>query len=153
MKLHELSHAIADLQVVLQLDPTFAKAYRKCALIYEEQEQNDKSLEYYGKAIELNHGYIGAYNDRAMLYPPICMLFLFYIRYVNLGKLESALQDITKTIDIDPTDDMSWNNRAGVYSKMGQHFSAIENATHAITLNPSNANAYHSPIRLFTYFP
>ena len=52
--------------------------------------------------------------------------------YYDIGKYELAVSDYTKSLEIDPTDDMAYNNRGNAYVAIGKEKQAISDYTNAI---------------------
>jgi len=70
--------------------------------------------------------------------------------YKNLGntalkehKLQEAIDNYTKAIELDPTDAVFYANRAHVEIQIEQYGSAIIDSSKSIELNPSYAKAYY----------
>jgi tetratricopeptide (TPR) repeat protein len=59
-----------------------------------------------------------------------------------LGKLDKAIMDFSKVIDLMPDYSLAYFNRGVVYSKKGNKKRSIEDYTKAIELNPDFAQAY-----------
>jgi tetratricopeptide (TPR) repeat protein len=62
--------------------------------------------------------------------------------YADQGKLDEAIQELTKAITLNPKDAESYRVRGFTYDIQGKLDEAIQDFTHVITLNPKNAEAY-----------
>lgn len=60
------------------------------------------------------------------------------------GQYTRAITYYNKAIEINPGNDMAYNNRCGAYYKKGQPDKAITDCTNAIEINPRNAMAYNN---------
>ena len=62
--------------------------------------------------------------------------------FINAYEFEKAIECYTKAIQHDPHNAIYFSNRAVTYSKIGEHFKALEDAKESIKLNPSYYKAY-----------
>jgi Flp pilus assembly protein TadD len=67
----------------------------------------------------------------------------------RVGRLQEAIDDFTKAIQLDPTNEQAYKWRGFAYRSMGQHEQAIADFNQAILLNPKDSRAYSQ--RAFTY--
>ncbi|KAJ6574632.1 hypothetical protein B0H19DRAFT_1254311 [Mycena capillaripes] len=56
---------------------------------------------------------------------------------------DKAIESYTQAIAADPTNAIYYSNRAAAYSSKGDHLSAVNDAEHAITIDPKFVKAYH----------
>lgn len=73
--------------------------------------------------------------------------FGYYSRgvvYDESSRLDQALSDYNRSIELNPKFYKSFNNRAAVRGKKGDLQGALEDATNAIQLNPGFASAYNN---------
>lgn len=68
----------------------------------------------------------------------------FYYAYIldQLGRLEEAIQYYDQAIELNPKDEVSYNNKAYLLNKLNRHAEALEWINQAIALNPASAHAY-----------
>ena len=100
------------------------------ATISEEKEQEyEKAIGHYTKAIKSKPDLTNAYNNRG-------------VAYGKKGKFDKAIQDFNKTIDLNPQDANTYYNRGNAYNVKGDVDAAIQDYTKAINLNPQHAKAY-----------
>lgn len=92
---------------------------------------DQKKIEFYTKAIELNPNYALAYHNRANVYN-------------ELKERQKALTDYNKAIELNPDYANSYNNRGTVYEKLGETDKAIADYNKAIEINPNLANGYNN---------
>jgi len=98
-----------------------ARLYNSEGLRYSALGNNDKAIEAYNKAIELNPQYQQAYRNRA-------------IQYIRKGNDYAALQDANKAIMLKPNDGDNYCTRGDVYNMQGNYEAAINDFTKAIEL-------------------
>ncbi len=93
--------------------------------------KHDFDIIRYTKAIELNPGDFGAYNNRG-------------IAYQKRGDTELSIRDFSKAIELNPAFVQAYINRGNVYQETGQYESSITDVTRAIELQPWNSMAYNN---------
>lgn len=81
-------------------------AYYNRGVAYYNKRQDDKAVEDYNKAIELDPNYANAYNNRGLI-------------YYNKGEYDMAIEDFNKAIKLNLTFALAWNNRGNAYTKKG----------------------------------
>ncbi|GHU98537.1 hypothetical protein FACS1894159_01140 [Bacteroidia bacterium] len=64
--------------------------------------------------------------------------------FASNGDFNSAIENYSKAIEIDPTDAMAYNNRGNAKSDLGDKEAAIEDYDKAIEINPNLAEAYNN---------
>ena len=86
-----------------------------------DEEDSEKKIEYLSKAIELNPEYTGAYLARAN-------------EYFNKKKLDFALNDFTKVIELDTTliGQASLEKRASIYVEKKEYKEALKDYNRAL---------------------
>ena len=75
------------------------------------------------------HPHFGLFNNRGIA------------RY-DLGKMEAAIDDYDRAIELNPEDATAYNNRGFARSDLGDLAAAIDDFDRAIALNPEDATAY-----------
>ena len=60
------------------------------------------------------------------------------------GRLDKAIEDYTKAIELNPQHANAYHNRGLAWSKKGDRDKAIEDYNKAIELNPQYADAYNN---------
>ena len=102
------------------------------ATISEEKEQEyEKVIGHYTKAIRLKPDLAEAYNNRG-------------VAYEQKGDVDEAIQDYTKAIEVNPQHANAYTNRGAAYEQKGDVDEAIQDYTKAIEVNPQHANAYYN---------
>ncbi|KAH6824900.1 tetraticopeptide domain-containing thioredoxin [Perilla frutescens var. hirtella] len=66
------------------------------------------------------------------------------IEAISEGKLDEAIENLTKAIMLNPTSAIMYATRASVYIKMKKPNAAIRDATAALEINPDSAKGYKS---------
>lgn len=81
--------------------------------------------------------------------------FAYYTRSIlwgNLGKWDKAIDDITKSIEINPNDAESFKTRAEMYVNTKHYEEAIDDVNHALTID-SNTDVTDLMIKLIEAVP
>lgn len=93
-------HKIAMYQELLQINPRRPEIYTKLGMIYGKEKNNyPVAIEYYKRAISLNHSYLEAYKGLGL-------------SYALSGNFEEAFHWLEEAVEINPSD-------AGIYQIMG----------------------------------
>lgn len=108
-----------------------ADSYFKIAERKYNSKDYEKAVEYYTKAIEIDHDYLNAYLRRA---------FIFGI----LGKYEQAVADYTKVISLQPDKKWAYISRGSARNKLGQYKMAIKDFNRALKHDPKNQEALNN---------
>uniref|UniRef100_A0A0D9VB05 STI1 domain-containing protein n=1 Tax=Leersia perrieri TaxID=77586 RepID=A0A0D9VB05_9ORYZ len=110
------------------------------------EENRDASQEAKSKAME-------AMSEGSLLSPPrwpylisSCVLLVYLIpqslcHYLS-GKLEEAIEHLTKAILLNPLSAIMYGTRASVFIKMKKPVAAIRDANAALEINPDSAKGY-----------
>ena len=69
--------------------------------------------------------------------------------YHTLGQYEKAINDYSKTLEINPTFLKVYLNRGGIYFVLNEYDRAINDYTQALKINPDYYNAYYSRAVVF----
>lgn len=108
----------------LNENPNSSEAYNKLGVLIFKYEKNSKlALEHFTKAIELNHQYVEALNNRAAI-------------YTFINNLELALLDLDMSIIIDENNSISYNNRGVIKRKQKKINDSIDDFSKALIINP-----------------
>lgn len=126
------SEAIADYSMALQLGTENFAAYTNRAIAYRKTREYFNALADYTEALRLpstpkRQAY--AYSGRASVYE-------------SLGRMEKAVADLSKAIDLQPDDPDLYRSRALDYEQLDDWLKAIADLTKEIDLSPDNATAY-----------
>ncbi|GCL58160.1 tetratricopeptide repeat protein [Microcystis aeruginosa] len=148
-----------------QPNSTTAETYFKQGEDYRNNNQYDKAIAAYTKAIEINPQYAEAYKNRGIVYhnlkeydkaikdynkaieinPQYADAYNGRgIVYYNLKDYEKAMADYNKAIEINPQLFQAYNNRGNVYSDLKEYDKAIKDFNKAIEINPQYAYAYNN---------
>ena len=71
--------------------------------------------------------------------------------YADRGKLNEAIAEYTKAIELKPNFVEAYNNRASVYTEMGEYDKAITDCTKAIELDPQSTIPYYNRSIAYLY--
>ena len=124
--------AIKDFDLYIEkIDPYDSYAYNNRGVAYLRYKQNERAVENFNKAIELNPNHARSYNNRGIVNH-------------NLKQYERAIEDYNKAIELDPEDAYFYSNRGVAYRRIGDFNRALEDYNKAIELNPKEASAYNN---------
>ena len=140
-KMGDLKNALIDFNNVLEIDPSYVKAINIIGLIYEEQGKTENAIETYNSGISLHKEYPLAaaycYRNRADL-------------HVKNGNYEAALDDYTKSIELDPKNPKRYSKRASFYQQYTKkHNEALIDLSAAIQLEPTDPDNFYNRGRHF----
>ncbi|MBE9592380.1 MAG: tetratricopeptide repeat protein, partial [Proteobacteria bacterium] len=118
-------------EIIERVRVNMAVSYNNRGNAYYELKKQEKAIEDYNKAIELNPEDAMAYNNRGAA-------------YAKLKKQEKAIEAYNKAIELNPEDATAYNNRGTTYYELKKQEKAIEDYNKAIELNPGYAMAYNN---------
>ena len=122
--------ALPDYQRAIELDPNFAMAYARLGTVYSNLDQTQLSEQKRQKAFEL--------RDRASEREKLYITSHYYADSGQLDKGITALELYRQTY---PRDSVPYNNLANIYNQLGQFDNALENARHAVEIDPDMVSA------------
>jgi len=125
--------AVPDYQHAIEVDPNFAMAYARLGTVYMNMGQDELSVKNREKAFEL--------RDRASEREKLYITSHYYADSGQLNKGIAALELYRQTY---PHDSIPFINLANLYNQLGQFDNALENAKHAIEIDPDAASAYEN---------
>jgi serine/threonine protein kinase/tetratricopeptide (TPR) repeat protein len=132
-KFHD-TEAIPYLKRAVELDPNFASAYATLAICYNNNGENDRSLQFFRKAYDL--------RDRASEREKFYILSHYYGEAT--GQIDKAIEIYEQWIRTYPRDTIPYDNLALAYSQIGQHEKALNAASEALRLDPKDSYAYQN---------
>jgi eukaryotic-like serine/threonine-protein kinase len=127
--------AIPNYQHAIEIDPNFAMAYARLGAVYSNLGQTELSEQNRQKAFEL--------RDRASEREKLYIMSHYYADSGQLDKGITALELYRQTY---PRDSIPFNNLANIYNQLGQFDNALENAKHAVELDPDMASGYENVV-------
>ena len=98
--------AIPQFDIVIRVQPEFARAYFYRGIAQFHEDQYDLALEDLNEAIELKPDMAEAYHGRGLV-------------YYQLDKIQPALEDFDKTIELAPDFAAAYRNRGVLYLNNG----------------------------------
>jgi tetratricopeptide (TPR) repeat protein len=136
--------AIADFTKVIELQPGDGEGYMLRGLVYARMGKLGEAVADFTQEIAVS-GYGGDYYRRAAL-------------YIQLGDLQSALEDLDEAVGRIPADYPlaradAHNARAWAYYLMGNFKKGWADADRAIELDPELAEAYDTRAHIFEKMP
>jgi serine/threonine protein kinase/tetratricopeptide (TPR) repeat protein len=123
--------AIPFYKRAIELDPNFAMAYARLAVMYNNQFQTELAAQYSQKAYDLRD----RVSEREKFY-----ISEKYASYVT-GDREEATNVLKAWAQSYPNDYIPHNNLAANYSLFGQFEDALKEAREAVRLSPNNTTA------------
>ena len=159
--LGEYPKEIDDCDQALRLDPKNAQAYRARGHGFLELKDYNKAISNYSKAIHFDPGNPRSYEGRGSAYskighhdkaiedfdkalalkPAPLELGEIYINrageFVLLGKIEEAVADCSKAIEIFPDNPSAYISRSAAYHALGRYQECIADCDRAIALKPN----------------
>ncbi len=115
--------AIELCEQLVEKFPDDKRARQFLGFWYSGQDEDDKAIAQYEKAIEIDENFATAYNE----------LGYAYIQTENYYEAERAFQNY---IDLIPGEANPHDSIADMYTRMGRHDEAIEHYMKAVELNP-----------------
>jgi Tfp pilus assembly protein PilF len=106
--------ALANYNLAIEIDPSYAPAYINRGLIYFRQRDYSAAIDNYTYAIELGQYLVEAYNNRGLA-------------YYSQGDDEAALADYNLAIEIGPSYAAAYINRGNVYYDQARYDDALTN--------------------------
>lgn len=103
--------------------------YDNLSLLYYDQNDFIKSIEYSTKRIELNPQNHVPYIDRGLCYR-------------KLNKYEAAEKDFNKSLEIKPDFFRAFGYRAFLFLELGQYQKSFEDASKSVEINPEYGYGY-----------
>lgn len=113
---------------VIAKQPAAVLAYNNLAYYYVQNNQHQKALINYNKAIELNPQKAESYNNRGKV-------------YFEIGNFEKALEDYNKSLSINPGYTDALANRGAVYGATKEFEKAIPDLSRVIDSDRTNIDA------------
>jgi Flp pilus assembly protein TadD len=134
--------AMSDFSKAIEVDPTYAPAYRDRGSNYFVTQFNiigqkmnfDQAISDFTKAIEINPREASYYITRGEA-------------YARQDQNDSAISDFTKAIELDPQNFFTYNRRAIVFSKLGNKKQACSDSKRACELNPILGCVYYQHLK------
>jgi serine/threonine protein kinase/tetratricopeptide (TPR) repeat protein len=125
--------ALPNYQHAIEIDPNFAMAYARLGTVYGNLQQTELSEQNRQKAFEL--------RDRASEREK---LYITAHYYADSGQLDKGITAYELYRQTYPRDSIPFNNLAGIYNTLGQFDNALENAKHAVELDPDMVSGYEN---------
>ena len=114
--------ALLDFNTAIKLDPRMVDAYLGRALIFYIRGNAEKTLADYTKIIDLR--------------PDGSSYYCRGLAYLDFGQPQPAIDDLTKSIKLDPSYYWSYVQRAKAYRKVGKTALAVTDEKKAAQIGP-----------------
>jgi tetratricopeptide (TPR) repeat protein len=122
---------IKMLDEIIQGDGNNTAALYNRAWLYASENNFEKAVEDYTKAIQIDRGQADIYYNRGLL-------------YAKMKKYDLALKDFDEAIKLNPRDADIYCNRGGVNNQFGKTDLAIRDYTEALKIRPGDADTLYS---------
>jgi len=172
LEINDLKKAIKYFDLALSCDPNFQDALFNKALALEKENKISDAINIHQNIISINTSYTHSYHKLTSLFllggnyllaydnlneleknnPGSCDAIFFQERSLcalNLRKVEEALSDLNKSIELNPNLTESFNNRGNIYKELNQDDLALKDFNQAILINKYNSDAYLNLSGLF----
>ncbi len=116
---------------LIEKDSANAEAYYKRAWFFASKGENERALNDYTKAIQLNDRYADAYYNRGLLYS-------------RMKRPELAVNDFSTVIKLDPSAVDAYCNRGNVNYELGRNKAAISDYTTAVKIGRDDADLLYN---------
>lgn len=123
------SHQTEDAPEAAHSQLAKAKVYNAHGIAYSENEEHDRAIVSFDKAIELQPDYINAHYNRGLA-------------YMRKGEMDKALADYSGAIQFKRNYAEAYNNRGIAYHAKGETIYAVQDYSTAIGLNLELAEPY-----------
>lgn len=167
-QLEDYELALNDLNTAIRISPKIALNYYLRGNTNTAIGKNEDAALDYDQAIELqpkapydsfaysNRGLIEnrlfnfqaalTYFDKALFVNPALQPALIgrATARAELNDLDGSFSDLSKLIELNPNDDVAYQNMGNVAFKKGKFKEAIENYNKAYSLNPNNIDTFHN---------
>jgi serine/threonine protein kinase/Tfp pilus assembly protein PilF len=130
--------AVPNYQHAIDIDPNFAMAYARVGTVYSNLGQTELSEQNRQKAFEL--------RDRASEREKLYIMSHYYADGGQLDKGITAYELYRQTY---PRDPIPFNNLAAIYNQLGQFDNALENAKHAVEIDPDMVSGYENAAQAY----
>jgi serine/threonine protein kinase/Flp pilus assembly protein TadD len=127
--LKNLPASLADAERLMAVRPFSAQGRRLKAAAYGAMHDEERALEYYAKAIELDPDDPITYRQRAAV-------------LLERGRGDDALADYTTAIELDAEVSEFLSRRSWLYNAKKEYDLAIADARRALAVNPDDRRAY-----------
>jgi tetratricopeptide (TPR) repeat protein/Zn-dependent protease len=140
--------AINIFSKAIQYNPDYFESYQRRANAYRALKDNQQAIDDYQQAIDRLSKTIKLEQINAANYYSRALIYYDWMR-IDASRLENAIEDLTKAIDIDPSNNSFYFLRSALYCYSDCERQAIEDFTTVIQLKP-DADAYYN--RGVTYY-
>ncbi|MCX6226061.1 MAG: tetratricopeptide repeat protein [Bacteroidia bacterium] len=114
---------------VVKKYPNVSMAFNNMGLYYRDNNQNEKAIAAYGKAIEINPQGFLSYSNRGEA-------------YFDRGEADKALEDMNMAIKLKPDYGKALSNRGAIWGSKKEFDLALRDLDKAIALDAKNQKAY-----------
>jgi tetratricopeptide (TPR) repeat protein len=111
------------------MNPSIDMLYNNLSLLYYDQNEFEKSIEYSNKRIDLNPLNHVPYIDRGLCFR-------------KLKKYKLAEDDFNRSLEIKPDFFRAFGYRSFLFLELGQHQKAFEDASKSVEINPKYGYGY-----------
>jgi len=160
LKNNDPSMALRDADVVIKMQPAFAKGWHRKGAALETLQRYRDAVSVYAKAIELDGGTNPSYTEDYQRVKALAdsgrgvaddaTRTAFYVQQhqtkakaaFDEGEFLAAVRLYTKAIELDEKNHVLYSNRSAAYLKAGKHAEALADGKHCLVLCPSYAKGH-----------
>jgi tetratricopeptide (TPR) repeat protein/Zn-dependent protease len=140
--------AIDSFSKAIQYNPDYFESYHRRGNAYRKIKNDRQAIDDYQRAIDLISQRIKLERLNAANYYSRAIIYQDWMKIEPIN-FHNAVEDLTKAIDLDPSNNSFYFLRAAIYSRSDYGEQSIEDFTTAIELSP-NGDAYYN--RGVTYY-
>jgi tetratricopeptide (TPR) repeat protein len=129
--LHNIEGAVADLEKVLEFNPSSLAALVNLGALLPEIGKTEKAIKCLEKVIQLDSTFVGGYGNLAFLYS-------------EMGEYQKALEISNKLLSFKPDEAYALNNRGYIKYKLNDLAGAMEDINNSIQRLPANPYAFRN---------
>lgn len=129
----DFDRAVADCDQAVGLAPLFTPALTARAIAYLGRSQYDRALADVSRVVTIQPG-SASYNNRA------------WILY-KMGEMARAEQDVTKALELNPSNGAALDTRAHVRATLGRKEAALEDFRRAMRVDPELTRLYQKSLK------
>ncbi|MEN8007592.1 MAG: FlgO family outer membrane protein [Candidatus Krumholzibacteriota bacterium] len=118
----DIETAIREMELLIEAYPDEKDAYFRLGNLYQSRDEQ-RAIEYYRRAVEIDPLFRDAYNQLAY-------------RYQSLNEFDNAIWAITQYINVAPDEPNPYDSRADMYAQNGKLDQAIESYRKALAIDP-----------------
>jgi tetratricopeptide (TPR) repeat protein len=133
---NNLAKALPDFEEAVRLGKKDSELFAMCGFIKSAEGRLKEGVADYTAALEVLP--VDATDHTRKQFTYYC---LRAAAHIELDEIEAAIADASRAIELEPTIEILYSNRADLQCQLGNYSKAIEDCDRALTLNPDLAEA------------